>query len=162
MRKPNYNKFPATEVQGTITIGWDKICNTLSAAAEGRHIIALELYTGTYEEEIIAAFGQITDREIICTRDLMKPEEDIIRMTAGLMTDDTLFGHVTYLNINDYFDDDAFSNYLKNIRKRALYGTEVEVDAKSQIISLSTCTNVTETQRLLVHGVKISERKMGE
>ena len=104
MRKPNYNKFPATEVQGTITIGWDKICNTLSAAAEGRHIIALELYTGTYEEEIIAAFGQITDREIICTRDLMKPEEDIIRMTAGLMTDDTLFGHVTYLNINDYFD----------------------------------------------------------
>ena len=64
--------------------------------------------------------------------------------------------------INDYFDDDAFSNYLKNIRKRALYGTEVEVDAKSQIISLSTCTNVTETQRLLVHGVKISERKMGE
>jgi len=29
------------------------------------------------------------------------------------------------------------------------------VDAKSKIVSLSTCTNATETQRLVLHGVRI-------
>ena len=31
---------------------------------------------------------------------------------------------------------------------------------QSQIVSLSTCTNVTETQRLLVHGVKIADNAL--
>lgn len=104
MRKSNYNKFPATTVNGSITIGWENICNSLAEAALGRKIIALDLYTGTYENEITEAFGKFTDREIICTRDIMKPEEEIIRMTAGLMTDDQLFGHVTYLDMNDWFE----------------------------------------------------------
>lgn len=104
MRKSNYNKFPATTVNGSITIGWENICNSLAEAALGRKIIALDLYTGTYENEITEAFGKYSDREIICTRDIMKPEEEIIRMTAGLMTDDQLFGHVTYLDMNDWFE----------------------------------------------------------
>lgn len=104
MRKSNYNKFPATTVNGSITIGWENICKSLAEAALGRKIIALDLYTGTYENEITEAFGKFTDREIICTRDIMKPEEEILRMTAGLMTDDQLFGHVTYLDMNDWFE----------------------------------------------------------
>ena len=104
MRKSNYNKFPATTVNGSITIGWENICRNLSEAASDSKIIALDLYTGTYENEITEAFGKFTDREIICTRDIMKPEEEIIRMTAGLMTDDQLFGHVTYLDMNDWFE----------------------------------------------------------
>lgn len=104
MRKSNYNKFPATTVNGSITIGWENICRSLSEAASDSKIIALDLYTGTYENEITEAFGKFTDREIICTRDIMKPEEEIIRMTAGLMTDDQLFGHVTYLDMNDWFE----------------------------------------------------------
>lgn len=104
MRKSNYNKFPATTVNGSITIGWENICNSLAEAASDSKIIALDLYTGTYENEITEAFGKFTDREIICTRDIMKPEEKIIRMTAGLMTDDQLFGHVTYLDMNDWFE----------------------------------------------------------
>lgn len=104
MRKSNYNKFPATTVNGSITIGWENICRSLSEAASDSKIIVLDLYTGTYENEITEAFGKFTDREIICTRDIMKPEEEIIRMTAGLMTDDQLFGHVTYLDMNDWFE----------------------------------------------------------
>ena len=32
----------------------------------------------------------------------------------------------------------------------------------SKIVSLSTCTNVSEDERLLVHGVKVSEKMMTE
>ena len=61
------------------------------------------------------------------------------------------------------FTDDAdFLKYLGHLKKVSRYDTGVEVDETSQIVSLSTCTNVTDTQRLVVHGVKISERTIGE
>lgn len=61
-----------------------------------------------------------------------------------------------YNNDEDYLD---YLNYLKSI---AWYDTGVELSADSKIVSLSTCTNVSDTQRLLVHGVKISETVVGE
>ena len=64
---------------------------------------------------------------------------------------------------NKFFaDDEEYEEYLKHIKRVSRYDTEVEVTKDSRIVSLSTCTNVTETQRLLVHGVKISESMVGE
>lgn len=56
-----------------------------------------------------------------------------------------------------YSDDEDFLKYIEHIRSISRYDIDVEVTGESQIVSLSTCTNVSETQRLLVHGVKISE-----
>lgn len=61
-----------------------------------------------------------------------------------------------------YNNDQEYLDYLKYIKSIARYDTGVEVNAESKIVSLSTCTNVSETQRLLVHGVKISETVVGE
>jgi len=61
-----------------------------------------------------------------------------------------------------YMDDADYLKYLQYIQSISRYKTGVEVTAESEIVSLSTCTNVTETQRLLVHGVKISEKMVGE
>ena len=61
-----------------------------------------------------------------------------------------------------YEDEADYEKYLKHIQEIAHYDTGVKVTAASQIVSLSTCTNVTDTQRLLVHGVKIGERTVGE
>lgn len=61
-----------------------------------------------------------------------------------------------------FFDDAEFEEYLGNIQGLSLYQTGVEVDKDSKIVSLSTCTNVSDDERLLVHGVKISEKMMGE
>ncbi len=56
-----------------------------------------------------------------------------------------------------YKNDDAYLKYLQYIKSISRYNTGVEVTAQTQLVSLSTCTNVTETQRLLVHGVKVEE-----
>lgn len=61
-----------------------------------------------------------------------------------------------------YASDEDFEAYLKRIQKRSRYNTGVEVNKDSKIISLSTCTNVTPTQRLLIHAVKIEEKVVGE
>lgn len=56
-----------------------------------------------------------------------------------------------------YTDAKDYLTYLKYIKKISRYDTGVKVTEKSQLVSLSTCTNVSETQRLVVHGVKVGE-----
>ena len=61
-----------------------------------------------------------------------------------------------------YNTDAEYLDYLNYVKSIARYDTGVELNAESKIVSLSTCTNVSETQRLLVHGVKIGETVVGE
>lgn len=63
--------------------------------------------------------------------------------------------------VKTYTNDEDFLEYIKYIRGISRYDVDVEVTAESQIVSLSTCTNVTETQRLVIHGVKVEETILG-
>lgn len=104
-RKPNYDKFPATVTPGNLVRGWNEITNCLKAELRPGQTLAVELYTGVYENEVRkaleSAFGTVLD-----TRSLMKSEEEIRSMTEPFMTDDVLFGYVTMLKLTDYFKED--------------------------------------------------------
>lgn len=56
-----------------------------------------------------------------------------------------------------YANEAAFQKYINHIMQESAYATGVEVTTDSKIISLSTCTNVSDDERFLVHAVKISE-----
>ena len=102
MRKSNYDKLPSTHIDGSITLGWDNIINTLSQAWADEPIWAIDLYLGTYEEDFMAAFAK-TGRKIIDTRTLMRPEEEIQQLTERFMTDDVLFGYMSNIRLEEYF-----------------------------------------------------------
>lgn len=108
MRQANYDKFPATKISGNVVQGWKSIISKLKHEAEGARTLVIELYTGTYEEEIKGAFAESFPK-IIDTRDLMIPETAVRKMTEKFMTEDVLFGHVTALDIKDYFDEAKLS-----------------------------------------------------
>lgn len=59
--------------------------------------------------------------------------------------------------IMDYADDAAFQAYIDYIKQQSAYPTSAEVTTASKIVSLSTCTNVRDDERFLVHGVMIKE-----
>lgn len=59
--------------------------------------------------------------------------------------------------IMDYADDAAFQTYIDYIKQQSAYPTSAEVTTASKIVSLSTCTNVGDDERFLVHGVMIKE-----
>ena len=61
-----------------------------------------------------------------------------------------------------YNTDEEFLDYIQYIRSIAGYKTDVEVGVDSKIVSLSTCTNVSDDERLLVHGVKIHDTLVEE
>lgn len=52
-----------------------------------------------------------------------------------------------------YETDADFESYLTMCKEASEYDTGTEVNAQSQIISLSTCTNVKEDERFLLQGV---------
>lgn len=55
------------------------------------------------------------------------------------------------------FED--YRDYLEDLRVGAYYGTDVQVPINSKIVTLSTCT-ASDSQRLIVQGVKIEEREV--
>ena len=57
----------------------------------------------------------------------------------------------------NYPTDEAFMDYVSYIRSMSLYSVDAEVTTDSNIVTLSTCTNVSDDERLLVHAVKIEE-----
>lgn len=61
-----------------------------------------------------------------------------------------------------YETKEEYQQYIDYIRSISLYDTNVDVTTDSKIVSLSTCTNVRDEERLLVHGVKVSEKVIGE
>ena len=59
------------------------------------------------------------------------------------------------------FDDETeYLMYIEKIQKKSLYDTGVTADADSRMVSLSTCTNVSEEERLVVHGIRVDIDKV--
>lgn len=56
----------------------------------------------------------------------------------------------------EYASDEEFGQYLEICRASSAYQVDVELNAQSQIVSLSTCTNVRDDERFLVQGVLTS------
>ncbi len=100
------------------------------------------------------AFGQEHPYFYIYTPD---GKEAVYQVFAVSVVKDTSESYKKWYNT-----DEEFTDYIKYIRSIAGYKTDVEVSADSKIVSLSTCTNVSDDERLLVHGVKIHEKLVGE
>ncbi len=56
-----------------------------------------------------------------------------------------------------YATDEEFEEYIQLCRDTSNYDVDVEVNKDSQIVSLSTCTNVKEDERFLLQGVLTEE-----
>ena len=56
-----------------------------------------------------------------------------------------------------YESDEAFTEYLNICKESSNYQVDVELNAQSKIVSLSTCTNVRDDERFLVQGVLTEE-----
>lgn len=57
-----------------------------------------------------------------------------------------------------YRTEEDFLNYLELCRNSSNYQVDVDLNAGSRIVSLSTCTNVNQDERFLLQGVLIEER----
>ena len=152
MRKPNYDKTPATPVEGNIFIGWENIIPEIQAVAAERQVI-VETYPGIYEDEIIKVFSEAFG-PVVNTRSLMKSEEDIRSMTQPFMTDDVLFGYLTSLRINDFFNE-AKLTAARDSTPKVIVGVGASLAAGENALIVYTDMARWEIQRRMrLHEVK--------
>lgn len=114
MRKSNYDKFPSTPVEGTVTLGWNHIISKLQVAWADAPVWGIDLYVGTYEADILEAFKSC-GKSIIDTRSLMRPEAELLRLTERFITDDVLFGYISNIQLSEYFCDEKVNALRQRI-----------------------------------------------
>lgn len=115
MRKVNYDRFPSTKITGTILQGWDAVHTLLVECFKVKKVVAVDFYAGVREEEVAGELELLSSTLFINTRNLMKPQDEIKAMTERFMTDDVLFGYVTNLTLNDYFDAEKLEQARKQV-----------------------------------------------
>ena len=115
MRKVNYDRFLSTKITGTILQGWDAVHTLLVECFKVKKVVAVDFYAGVREEEVAGELELLSPTLFINTRNLMKPQDEIKAMTERFMTDDVLFGYVTNLTLNDYFDAEKLEQARKQV-----------------------------------------------
>ncbi|MDR0749648.1 MAG: class I mannose-6-phosphate isomerase [Tannerellaceae bacterium] len=110
MRKSNYDKSPATDVDGPLWKGWPAVTGKLREAASaangaGQHIIVAEYYHGVYAAEVSACLKRLSPSLYIDMQTLFKSASAIEAMTAPYMTGNALFGRRAPLAYTDYLDE---------------------------------------------------------
>lgn len=104
MRKSNYDKYPATGIEGDIVVGWGDILRLFGSLLERHGRLSIDCYVGVREEELLGQLGRLGDVAVVNVRDLYHNESHVRAMTERFMTEDVLFGYVTNLELADYFD----------------------------------------------------------
>ncbi|HCN51054.1 MAG TPA: mannose-6-phosphate isomerase [Chryseobacterium sp.] len=102
--KSNFNKFPVIKVQNhTCITGWDNITEEIKKNTP--RLVTIECYPGVFIKEIITSVQELLHAELIIdTSEAMKPENEIAAMVQQYVTDDPVFGYITTLELEDYFD----------------------------------------------------------
>jgi mannose-6-phosphate isomerase class I len=121
VQKTGFNSVPHVEVDGNYQVsqGWSEITAALLAGSTIQadpRIIAVEYYQGVYEEAVTAEL--ITGLQpalVIRTRDLMWPGERIRELVFPDVTNDRIFGFLTRLTIDAWFDPEKLKDAASRI-----------------------------------------------
>lgn len=133
LKKPSdYNSKPFIEIRNKnyrVEKGWKAICKKLNLEIKSFEkdikLVVIETYQGVIHEEILKNLrdGLFYDRFIQASA-YMLPEEEIKKLVLPDVTDDALFGYLTRLTMDAFFDHTK----LKSLR------SEIEAITEGLII----------------------------
>jgi mannose-6-phosphate isomerase class I len=107
--KFNYDKAPAISADGECVLGWDSITETL--CSEHQQIVVVECYPGVRDDELLPALiNGLKPTCVIKTSECLKSHEAIKALVQPDVTEDAIFGYLTRLNMEDFFDCDKVAS----------------------------------------------------
>lgn len=113
LNKPSkFNNLPVVEVNNAsykVVNGWEAICDRLnkeiSAIGSKKKLVVIETYQGVIHEELISNLENgLKPARFIPAADFMLPEEEIKKMVSPDVTNDRIFGFLTRLTMDAFFD----------------------------------------------------------
>ena len=126
MEISNFDKYPAISVDGYEGwSGWSSVMTALEqqaiAAGKKRTVIAVECYHGVQLTEVVTQIRKgLPTARIFETSSALLPEQTINEMVYPYVTDDPVFGYISPLKLEQFFD------------AKLLTGMEQEVEAVAE------------------------------
>jgi mannose-6-phosphate isomerase class I len=135
--KPSeYNNTPYIEVKNNayrVTTGWNNIVTELNKAVQNlkgkKKLVVVETYQGVIHGEVMRHLesGLQCDR-FVRVEELMRPEEEIEKLVYPDVTEDRIFGYLTRLEIDAFYDSvkvEQLQNKLAGLKEGTvvIYGT---------------------------------------
>jgi mannose-6-phosphate isomerase class I len=116
-----FTNLPVVEVNNApykVFNGWEAVCDELNqsiaALSETKKIVVIETYQGVIHEELISHLkSELNFDRFILAQDYMLPEAEIKKMVFPDVTNDRIFGFLTRLTIEAFFNPEK----VKAIRK---------------------------------------------
>jgi mannose-6-phosphate isomerase class I len=108
-RLPNYDKTPHIEggSPSECAVGWDEIVRRL--ASSGARVIVVEAYPGVYDEDLEELVKRLKPEVALASTEALRPPDEIDRMVEADVTNDPVFGRITDLSLEDFFDPSKVS-----------------------------------------------------
>ena len=122
-RSPTFNNNPLVEVKNgsyKVENGWGNICNRLNREIEElpgkKKVVVVETYQGVLHEELLAHLQkELRADKFLHAVDYMLPEEDIKKIVSPDVTNDRIFGFLTRLTMDAFFDTERIKTVQDEI-----------------------------------------------
>ncbi len=141
--KSNYDKYPSVKISGADASCWSgwtaigkKIRAEIAVTDQSKIVVVVETYPGVNDEEITNALQrEIQPDHLLMAKTAFLPAGIIDQLTYPDVTDDRIFGYMTRLSIEQFFDPEKL-NGLKNRVQEAqgviiVYGVGASVVAEN-------------------------------
>jgi mannose-6-phosphate isomerase class I len=139
-RAPNYDRFPSIPAGSSseCDVGWDAICARIRAT--GARIIVVEVYPGVRRSDMSALVRGLGADVTIDAATALKSSGDVAKLVAPDVTEDPVFGRVTRLTVEDFFDPGRLAQLRRQVK-----------DARGTVIVHGTGASLVHDQGLLVY-----------
>ncbi len=139
----NYNKYPTVKITGyeqQCWSGWSAIAGKIRTeiAAKGKQkiVVVVEVYPGVNDQEIVSAIqSEIQPDAFFESKTAFLREDEMDQLTYPDVTDDRIFGYLSRLRIEQFFDLVNLADIKNSIEEAkgivVIYGTGASVVAGS-------------------------------
>ncbi len=111
--------IPVTPSSALCRVGWEAIGRSLRDVAQDAHrVICVECYPGVFVREVCDRLKTFLEPSlVISTEDLLLPPGELDRRFGPILTDDPVFGMLTGIELDEYFDKEKLRHTRQEVEK---------------------------------------------
>ena len=144
-RRSNYDKFPvvAAGPAEECSAGWQAVAARLAPHARRHHAVCVECYPGIFVDRMIEELrAQLPSATVFRSQECLKTPEDLRTMLNPLLGTDRVFGRMSGLSLEDYFNASKLREMSLAVESAAQQGPVLVVGTGAALVSPPNATQV--------------------
>ncbi|HEY5254363.1 MAG TPA: hypothetical protein VIJ53_06910, partial [Acidobacteriaceae bacterium] len=137
-RLSNYDKFPFVSVgsEQECSVGWEAIAAQLTPHLQPHSVLCVECYPGAFVDQIRAGLlSAFPASKVLLSEDCLKTPRKLRAMLDPLLGTDRVFGHMSRIRLEDYFDSQRLVRMRAEVAREAENAPVIVLGAGASFIS---------------------------